>query len=157
MKPLAPRWNHSKPLDAVWLWQHVSPCPNTGCWWWTAALSETGYGNASVAGRFIPAHRVVYQLVRGEIPRGLHLDHLCRNRGCVNPFHLEPVSVGENSRRGDTGSYLAKINNAKTQCPRGHPYSGDNLFVTRAGKRLCRTCKRMNERAHYWKNKGATP
>lgn len=96
---------------------------------WTvpvAAGSRYGY----VCGR--TAHRVVYETVVGPVPEGLELDHLCRNRGCVNPAHLEPVTHQENMRRGHWGM--------KTHCPQGHPYEGDNL-VRDGHSRICRWCR----------------
>jgi len=76
-----------------------------GCWVWNAARTGSGYGNLYVGrgadGRkkYAPAHRVAYELLVGPIPAGLSLDHLCRNRSCINPQHLEPVTVAENNRR----------------------------------------------------------
>jgi len=79
------------------------------CWEWTAGRDRHGYGQLKIssAGRKTTAraHRVVYEIVRGPIPEGLTLDHLCRNRGCVNPSHLEPVTIGDNIRRGETGMW----------------------------------------------------
>lgn len=123
-------------------WGKVSVEPNTGCWLWTATCSG-GYGRYSLAGEMKNAHRVAYQALVGPIPKTLHMDHLCRVRSCCNPEHLEPVSPGENIRRGDTGKLLAD----KTHCPQGHPYSGDNLFYD-AGARKCRTCARARCRGY---------
>lgn len=120
-----------------------------GCWRWTASLMNTGYGQVSVhlpEGRrhtMRLAHRIVYELMVGPIPEGLQLDHLCRNRWCVRPDHLEPVTARENMRRGHFGM--------KTHCPQGHPYSGDNLILHkkppgRSPGRECRACCQARDR-----------
>ncbi len=110
-----------------------------GCWLWRGYKTRNGYGRFWMDGRTQPAHRVSYELHVGPIPDGLHIDHLCRNRMCVNPEHLEPVTLAENNRRG-----AAVI----THCPQGHEYAGDNLYIGRDGKRYCRTCHRERQRAY---------
>lgn len=107
------------------------------CWVWTAATNTSGYGQFSVGGKHQGAHRVAWELLVGPIPEGLQIDHLCRVKHCVNPDHLEPVSHAENFRRGIRGAQ----DRAKTHCPQGHPYAGDNLYVHPDGRhRQCRAC-----------------
>lgn len=72
----------------------------TGCWIWTGRLNRNGYGRAAIGGREPVAHRAIYEAVIGPIPIGHVLDHLCRNRPCVNPWHMEPVTVAVNTHRG---------------------------------------------------------
>lgn len=74
--------------------------PNTGCWLWMGGVNGAGYGVLALKGRNYSAHRISYERQNGHIPAGLHLDHLCRMPCCVNPDHLEPVTPGENQRRG---------------------------------------------------------
>lgn len=118
------------------------------CWVWAAGRNNYGYGVVDDEGRKKVAHRLVFELLVGPIPHGLHLDHLCRNRGCVNPAHLEPVTQRTNLLRG-TG-VTAKCA-AKTHCGKGHPLSGDNLYVYPNGKRRCRTCKRAQDKKQHQK------
>lgn len=109
------------------------------CWQWTAGLIE-GYGVFSVGkgrGRMARAHRWYYEEVKGPIERRLTLDHLCRNRACVNPAHLEPVTKGVNTLRGTAPSAQ---NARKTNCPKGHPLDG---FRPSESARYCKTCNRI--------------
>lgn len=115
-----------------------------GCWLWTANTPRKGYGLFQVsAGTSIGAHRFAYQTLVGPIPEGMHLDHLCRNPSCVNPYHLDPVPPQINGHRSDS---WAGINHRKTHCPEDHPYAGDNLLINAKGARVCRTCKRRKWR-----------
>jgi hypothetical protein len=96
------------------------------------------------------AHRVAYVLSVGPIPKGLTIDHLCRNRGCVNPTHLEAVTQRENTLRSPIA--LAALNAAKTHCPKGHPYSGANVEL-RGRSRGCRSCHQERSRASAQKRR----
>lgn len=110
-----------------------------GCWQWIGATTPAGYGHTWENGRSIYAHRMMFQRHRGPIPSGLHLDHLCRNRACVNPDHLEAVTQRENTMRG-AGPTAA--NNRKMVCKRGHPLSPENTYTRPNGMRLCRLCQK---------------
>jgi hypothetical protein len=119
----------------------------SGCWVWTASRDACGYGRIRWDGQNKTAHRVVYELLRGPVDPALTLDHLCRNRGCVNPAHLEPVSLAENIMRGDG---VGVRNAAKTHCKSGHEFTPENTYWKR-GKRACRECGRRATRR--WREK----
>lgn len=110
------------------------------CWEWLAGRNPGGYGLfGSPAGYSGLAHRFSYQILVGEIPEGMTLDHLCRNRSCVNPDHLEPVPPDENKRRGLTHRLL---NGMDSKCVNGHPYTPGNTYVNPNKNHdvRCRTC-----------------
>jgi len=131
-------------------WAKVCENPETGCWEWTASTNSRGYGLASVGGgEVMLAHRVSYLLHIGPIDDTV--DHTCHNKRCVNPHHLEAVGRDENVKRAwrdglIKDSWLGAINRQKTECKRGHPLAGDNLYTDPAGHRYCRTCKRDADR-----------
>lgn len=124
----------------------------TGCWEWVGTKCN-GYGQIAVDGTVKRAHRVVYEAENGPIGDGLVIDHLCRNPGCVNPAHLEPVTMKENVLRG-VG--LSAINANKTHCYQGHPLDGDNIRRYR-GERICRKCHAIAARRARAKKKAGSP
>ena len=116
------------------------------CWEWERGRSQ-GYGYVWLDNKMQRVHRIAYEAIIGPIPANLELDHLCRNRACYNPEHLEPVTRKENTRRGKSGHMV-------TSCPKGHSYSGDNLYTELStGHRKCKTCKHTRDKAYYEKRK----
>lgn len=121
-----------------------------GCWEYARgarphdSYRQISVGNVNGKSVLRYAHRVAYERLVGPIPDGMQLDHLCRNRLCVNPDHLEPVTAQENTRRATT---------LITKCPSGHDYDAANTAYARTGQRYCRACKREKALARYHANK----
>ncbi|MCM8555654.1 HNH endonuclease signature motif containing protein [Streptomyces sp. STCH 565 A] len=131
-------------------WSKVIPAAPEECWHWAASTSPEGYGSfRSASGKNVGAHCWAYESLRAEIPAGLVLDHLCRNRACVNPWHLEPVTQRVNVLRG-----LPFIE-WPDMCPQGHEFTEANTSRTRRGHRRCVTCNRLRARRNYAKRKAA--
>jgi hypothetical protein len=121
----------------------VRPAETGTCIIWHGRRSSGGYGRMPNGE---PAHRYFYRITRGEIPTGLVLDHLCRNPSCINPDHLEPVTIRENLIRGEFGPVARKVR--QTDCIHGHPLEGRNLYITPTGQRKCRTCRAARVREY---------
>ncbi len=115
---------------------------NTGCWNWLNCKDKWGYGIvwSAVSKKTFYAHRFVYEIAKGKIPKGLQIDHLCRNPSCVNPSHLEAVTQKENCLRGVNP---AAIHARQTHCIHGHKFAGVNVRISPKGGRYCRACERM--------------
>ena len=128
-----------KPADRFWAKVELTE----DCWVWTGHLRR-GYGTLMQDGHDGYAHRFAYESFVGPIPEGLQIDHLCRNRACVNPAHMEPVTLRENILRGESS---AAKNARKTHCKRGHPLSGENLYRF-GGSRSCRECQQRRVREY---------
>ena len=122
--------------------------PQGDCWQWSRGLFRTGYGRITINSRPELAHRVAYEALVEPIPQGLDIDHLCRNRACINPDHLEPVTRRENLRRSPITA--AAINAAKTHCSRGHEFTAESTYYhgPRGEWRTCRICVRELHRGY---------
>lgn len=110
---------------------------SSGCWVYWAKPNAGGYARIQRHGKVIYVHRFTYSMLRGPIPEGFHLDHLCRVTACCNPWHLEVVTPEENRRRQAA---------AITHCPEGHPYDEANTYIKPDGNRNCKACKRRRTR-----------
>lgn len=121
-------------------WEKVDKIDN-GCWRWVGAISN-GYGRFYINGKICLAHRVAFEWAKSKIPTGMTIDHLCRNRWCVNPDHLDVVSLKDNLLRGIGPT---AIHAQATHCPQGHPYDLINTYFTPNGYRDCRICKRVSK------------
>lgn len=146
--------------------------PNNQCWEWSGIKTSAGYGMHRLSSKpleQIYAHRFSHEFFKGQIPKGMHTDHLCRNRKCVNPKHLEVVTPSQNTKRGiapellrkqmqslthEERSTLArvagiesgKLKQALTHCKRGHEFAGENTKRTPSGHRFCVLCRRAYDR-----------
>lgn len=114
-----------------------------GCWIWLGTRSTRGYGRIFQGGKPLQAHRVIYELLVGPIPIGMTIDHLCRNRLCVNPSHLEPVTDRVNRMRGMSPPAISARRN---HCARGHEYTLESTRIN-DGARVCRVCDREQTKA----------
>lgn len=138
-----------EPMERFMQYVHKETSP--GCWQWTGPQNLAGYGSFGV-GRASKrnAHRWLWEQINGTASPKLHVDHLCRNRLCVNPDHLELVTHEENLRRGKQPDRWSKVPN----CPQGHAYSEANTGYT-GNARYCRECKRIRNRAARQKRASA--
>ena len=118
---------------------------NEGCWIWKAGKQTDGYGKMWLeeTKKHVLTHRFSYELLKGVIPKHKELDHLCRNRICCNPEHLEVVTHKINGTRG------IFPNSLKTYCKHGHKLIGNNVIINKKGHRNCRECKRISYRNIY--------
>lgn len=133
-------------------WAKVNARAN-GCWEWRAHRARNGYGQYGVQHRQIrSSHCVAYEALVGPVPKGFELDHLCRNRPCCNPAHLEPVTRLENIRRGDNRAAVSRAAAARSHCKNGHERTLENTRYS-PGRRYCRRCEAASQAAYQNRKK----
>ena len=130
-------------------WANVIKGGDDDCWIWGASHYKNGYAKFWANGKSIKAHRFAYELLVGIIPVHLEIDHLCRNRGCVNPKHMETVTRSENTRRGLLPNIGRVFQRSKTHCPAGHAYDLINTYFRHDGGRDCKACS--SRRGKIWR------
>jgi hypothetical protein len=118
---------------------YVEKSDLTGCWNWRGKIGKAGYGHIKIGGKDLLVHRFFCRTLNGEIPEDFQVDHLCGNRTCVAPAHLEAVTHTENWLRSDSA---IRRQLDQVVCLHGHPLSGVNLYVDKRGHRDCRECRR---------------
>lgn len=124
-------------------WSKVNK--TNSCWNWKGSQNGTGYGKVFLNKKYWYVHRFSYELHIGKIPEGLVIDHLCRNRACANPEHLEAVTQKINIQKGLSGKHTNHFNNFKTHCPQGHEYTKENTYFRKIKKnRRCKICTRLS-------------
>lgn len=122
----------------------------TSCWLWAHDVERRGYGQISYKNKTFMAHRVMYENTYGPIPEKLTIDHLCEVTTCVNPEHLEVVTMGENNKRS---SVISTINSLKTHCSNGHEFNKENTYLYKGKWRQCRICTTKRLRKAYQERK----
>ena len=131
--------------DRSRFWKYVEKpiFNNLDCWKWKGYKNIKGYGQIWVKPKLYPAHRISFLMYKGSIPNGMVLDHICRIRNCVNPWHLRVVTVKENVLCGiGKPAILA----AMKICSKGHPFNGKNLGIDKnRGQRYCKECRRLRQ------------
>lgn len=125
-----------------------------GCWLWPGSADGKGYGQVTALGKVMSTHRTIYEAAKGRIPKGLQIDHLCREPRCCNPDHLEAVTPRENTLRGNSPA-LARLR-TKTHCLRGHSYTEGNTYRDKQGRRSCRKCRKIKHAEWTQKRRAKT-
>jgi len=149
--------DYSSEVTIDWLFERCIPVPFSGCWIWEGALIKQGYASwgrmrgGKQNGRTYLGHRTAYELVKGPIPAGMHVDHLCGVKCCINPDHLEAVPPRTNLRRAlrPDSAWVDAI----THCPQGHEYTAENIYQHPKGYIVCCQCHALANRKYRAKQR----
>ena len=133
-----------KEAPEIRFWKYAEPIPFAECWEWLGTRAKSGYGVLRVFGNTRLAHRISFELNIGTIPKGMFIDHKCRNRACVNPSHLRAVTPAQNNVENSISN--GALNKIKTECKRGHPFNKKNTYFRKGGERMCRVCACIYQR-----------
>ena len=137
---IKPTGIQNKPITTVEILSKRFIIKDNGCWDWIGYKNKSGYGQFSVSGYSRNAHRIMWELTGRKVDYSKQLDHLCRNRSCVNPNHLRQVTAKENTHGSLALTYL---NHLKTHCASGHEYTAENIYIPPSKRqRVCRECQR---------------
>lgn len=126
-------------MNDMQILQSVSIGRHGQCWPWLRGRTTAGYGTVYYKGKHGYAHRIMFEMFREPIPKGMFIDHICRNKKCCNPSHLRIATPRQNALENSIGPIAA--NALKTNCKRGHLLSGENVYVPARGGRECRACR----------------
>ncbi len=129
--------------ERIWKFIKIPKDPN-GCWIWIGCFHWNGYGQLTFDHEHYRSHRFVYEYLVDQIPKGIELHHVCENRRCVNPFHLQPLTPKEHMMKG---MGIGRINIEKTHCNHGHKFTKENI-INYNGWRYCRKCKDRIDREY---------
>jgi len=136
--------------DTLRFFSKIRMCKESKCWEWGAGKTNKGYGFFSMNRSVFRAHRISYHVFKGELDSNLVIDHICRNRACVNPDHLRQVTTKTNVT--ENSKSLTAIHKAKTHCKRGHEFTPENTYMEKKG-RGCRACGRERSLAYLYKKR----
>jgi hypothetical protein len=126
----------------IWIKENRCKITENDCWLWQGSCTDRGYGNVKYKNRTWRIHRLMWILHGNKFDDEMELDHTCKNITCCNPNHLEQIVHSENVQRGNLKYVSSKVYGTRTHCPKGHAYSGNNLYVDPKNQRRCRQCAR---------------
>jgi len=137
------------PEDLKRFYSKIKFNEETWCWDWVGTTLQRGYGHFKLKRKIWRSHRLSYLIHKGDLIEGLTLNHLCRNRKCCNPDHLEQITSKENILCGES---FSAVNKRKTHCKRGHEFTEENTINLSRNRRECRKCRKLHDHNKYYKD-----